>query len=499
MNYILSIDQGTTGTRACLIDADTFTMIGQVSREYPQIYPKPSWVEHNLNDIWSTVEFTTSEVLKNNNVQGHMIKAIGITNQRETTCAFNIAGTPLANAIVWQDRRTSEYCQQLKDKNHAESIKDKTGLPIDPYFSASKMNWLLNNNSSVKASALSGDLLFGTIDTFLLYKLTGNKSHKTDASNASRTMLMNLKTCDWDSELLKLFSIDRQSLPSIEDSFGEFGKTSGLSFLPNGIPVTGILGDQQSALFGQAGFDKGEMKCTYGTGAFVLLNTGSDIVYSKSGLLTTVEFKHKGKPVYALEGSSYIAGAAVQWLRDNLKIISKSSEIEPLAREVKNLEELKHIQFFPFFAGIGSPYWNAEAKGAITGLTRDSNRSHIAYACLEGVAMSINDLLIAMKKDTGLAIKTLKVDGGAASNSLLMELQATISETTIIRPKVIETTAYGAAMAAAIGAGLTDFGKLSETWKKDKEFPVESNLVNYIKEKQLLWNKTMKRFFSESF
>lgn len=495
MNYILSIDQGTTGTRACLIEATTFTLIGQASKEYPQIYPKPSWVEHNLNDIWATIESTVKEVLKNHNVQGSMIKAIGITNQRETTCAFDKNGTPLANAIVWQDRRTSEFCQQLRDKKLSVKIKEKTGLPIDPYFSATKMNWLLKNNPAVAEANSKDELFFGTIDTFLLFKLSGNVVHKTDASNASRTMLMDLKTCDWDQELLEIFSIKRESLPSIEDSFGEFGVTKGLSFLPDGIPVTGILGDQQSALFGQAGFHKGDMKCTYGTGAFVLLNTGEDLVYSQSGLLTTVEYKHQGKIIYALEGSSYIAGAAIQWLRDNLKIISKSSEIEPLAREVKNLEELKHIQFFPFFAGIGSPFWNADAKAAITGLTRDSGRSHIAYACLEGVAMSINDLLDAMKKDTGLSIKTLKVDGGASANSLLMELQATISETTIIRPKVIETTAFGAAMAAAIGAGLTDFEKLAITWKKDREFPVEIDLLPYIAEKKILWKKNLKKNF----
>jgi glycerol kinase len=495
MNYILSIDQGTTGTRSCLIDASTFSLIGQVSMEYPQIYPKPSWVEHNLNDIWSTVESTIKDVLRNHNVQGNMIKAIGITNQRETTCAFDKQGTPLANAIVWQDRRTAEFCQQLRDQNLSEKIKEKTGLPIDPYFSATKMNWLLKNNSTVSEASAAGNLLFGTIDTFLLFKLSGNVSYKTDASNASRTMLMDLKTCDWDKELLEIFSVKRESLPSIEDSFGEFGVTKGLGVLPDGIPVTGVLGDQQSALFGQAGFHKGDLKCTYGTGAFVLLNTGEELVYSKSGLLTTVEYRHKGKAIYALEGSSYIAGAAVQWLRDNLKIINKSSEIEPLAREVQNKDELKHIQFFPFFAGIGSPHWNAEAKGALTGLTRDSSRSHIAYACLEGIAMSINDLLSAMKKDTGLAIKTLKVDGGAAANSLLMELQATISETTIIRPKIIETTAFGAAMAAAIGAGLTDFEKLKTTWKKDREFPIDQDLLSYIKEKKILWKKTIDAFY----
>ncbi len=499
MKYILSIDQGTTGTTACLIDAETFLFIGKVNKEYPQIFPKPSWVEHNLNDIWSTVEFTTRELLRSHNVQGSQIIAIGITNQRETTCAFNRAGTPLANAIVWQDRRTSEFCHELNSRSGlTEKIKTLTGLPIDPYFSATKMNWFLKNNSTVKDANEKNDLLFGTIDTFLLYKLSGHTSHKTDASNASRTMLMNLKTTNWDQELLDLFGVKKESLPSIEDSFGLFGTTKGLSFLPDGIPITGILGDQQSALFGQAGFHEGEMKCTYGTGAFVLLNTGDKLVYSKSGLLTTVEYRHKGKACYALEGSSYIAGAAVQWLRDNLKIISKSAEVETLAREVKNLDELKNILFFPFFSGIGSPYWNAEAKASIVGLTRDSNRSHIAYACLEGIALSINDLLMAMKKDTGLPISTLKVDGGAVENNLLMQLQATISETTIIKPKVIETTAFGAALAAAIGAKLVELDQLKNIWQKDREFKIEDSLLQYTKDKKILWNKIINSFYQNN-
>jgi glycerol kinase len=326
MKYILSIDQGTTGTRACLVDANTFDLVGQASKEYPQIFPKPSWVEHNLFDIWDSVEFTIKKVLLDNNIQSNMIAAIGITNQRETTCAFNKIGKPLGNAIVWQDKRTSDFCQNLKDKNLSDKIKTLTGLPIDPYFSASKMNWLLKNNKEVISAEASGDLLFGTIDSFLLYKLTGNVSHKTDASNASRTMLMNLKTCDWDNELLEIFSVNKKYLPEIVDSFGVFGVTKGLSFLPDGIAITGILGDQQSALFGQAGFHKGDMKCTYGTGAFVLFNTGEDLIYSKAGLLTTVEYKFKGKTIYALEGSSYIAGAAIQWLRDNLKIIARPNQ-----------------------------------------------------------------------------------------------------------------------------------------------------------------------------
>lgn len=496
MKLILSIDQGTTGTTACLINADTFSFIGKVNKEYPQIYPKPSWVEHDLNDIWFSVQHTIDEVFKIFNVNKAQVVAIGITNQRETTCAFNRKGTPLANAIVWQDKRTADFCNHLRnDKILSEKIKTLTGLPIDPYFSASKMNWLLKNNPTVKDAASKNDLLLGTIDTFLLYKLTGHTTHKTDASNASRTMLMDLKNAAWDQDLLDLFEVKKDFLPSIEDSFGHFGVTKNLNFLPDGIPITGILGDQQSALFGQVGFYQGEMKCTYGTGAFVLLNTGEKLVYSKSGLLSTVEYKYKNKICYALEGSSYIAGAAVQWLRDNLKIISKSSDVEPLARKITNLAELKHIQFFPFFSGIGSPHWNAEAKGAIVGLTRDSGQSHIAFACLEGIAMAINDLLVAMKKDTGLAIKTLKVDGGAATNALLMELQATISETTIIRPKVIETTAFGAALAAAIGAEITTLEGLVDLWKKDCEFPINQNLLPYIAEKKILWNKAIQTFF----
>lgn len=495
MKYILSIDQGTTGTTACLINANDFSFIGKVNQEYPQIFPEPSWVEHNLNDIWSTVETTIVQVLKKYNVTANQIVSIGITNQRETTCAFNKNGEPLANAIVWQDRRTTQFCHTLREQGHSENVKRKTGLQIDPYFSATKMHWLLHNNSNVQAASKSNNLHFGTIDTFLLFKLTQGSSYKTDASNASRTMLMDLKTCQWDDELLALFNVKRNELPEICDSIGNFGETKGLSFLPDGLPITGILGDQQSALFGQAGFQKGEMKCTYGTGAFVLLNSGTDLIYSQSGLLTTVEYRYQGKTFYALEGSSYIAGAAVQWLRDNLKIIKKSSEIEFLAREVKNLNEIEAVTFLPFFSGIGSPYWVAEARAAIIGLTRDTNNSHIAHACLEGIALSIDDLLTALRKDTNLPISSLKVDGGAVENNLLMELQATFSQTQIIRPKVIETTAYGAALASAVGAGLVKIDDLNTVWKKEKEFSPVEDLSKYCLKKKTLWSSLIKKLF----
>jgi glycerol kinase len=495
MNYIIAIDQGTTGTTACLLDADKFEFIGKVNREYPQIYPRPSWVEHNLNDIWQTVEVTITELLKKFNVDVKKIISIGITNQRETTCAFNRQGTPLTNAIVWQDRRTHDFCAQLREQGLTEKIKIKTGLKIDPYFSSTKMHWMLNNLSQVKDAQKKGDLLFGTIDTFLLYKLTAGTSYKTDASNASRTMLMNIQEGKWDDELLKIFGVDKSNLPSIENSFGHFGTTSKLTFLPDGIPITGILGDQQSALFGQAGFHKGEMKCTYGTGAFVVLNTGDKMIHSDSGLLTTIEYQHKNKICYALEGSSYIAGAAVQWVRDNLKLIGKSSEIETLARQIKNLDETANIMLFPFFTGIGSPHWNAEAKAALIGLTRDSGAPHIARATLEGIAFSINDLIRAFRKDTGLAIPELKVDGGAVENNLLMEIQASVSNTKIVRPKIIETTAFGAALASAIGVGLTDMESLKNIWKKEKDFLVDENSLAYVKIKQELWDHTLNSFY----
>ncbi len=493
MNYILSIDQGTTGTTAVLIDAQSMSFVDKVNKEFKQIFPKPSWVEHNLNDIWESIESTIKEVLKKNNIESDQISSIGITNQRETTCAFNKRGVPLANAIVWQDRRTSDFCHSLKDKE--EFVKLKTGLKIDSYFSGTKMNWLLKNNDKVEQAHSDDNLLFGTIDTFILYKLSGGLAHKTEASNASRTLLMDLKTSDWCTELLDLFKVPRNTLPEICDSFCEFGKTKGLSFLPDGIPVTGILGDQQSALFGQAGLSDGDLKCTYGTGAFMLLNTGTEIKESRHGLLTTVAYKENGTTYYALEGSTYICGAAVQWLRDNMGIIENSSDIEELAKKVKNLDEMEHVMFLPFFTGIGSPHWSSDAKAAILGLTRDTGKEHIARACLDGMALSINDLLQAMALDIGCEIKTLKVDGGAVINELLMNIQSTISNVEIIRPRVIETTAYGAALASAIGAGLIRKERIHELWKKDVSFNGNKDEISHYEMKKKKWTKYIDSLF----
>lgn len=495
MKYHLSIDQGTTGTTCVLISAEDFSLVDKLSREHRQIYPKPGLVEHDLEEIWKNTLATIEQLLLSNKISGNDIAAIGITNQRETTCAFDQNGKPLANAIVWQDRRTADFCQKLKTDGKAPLITSKTGLPVDPYFSATKMHWLLNNNPQVKKAAAAGTLHFGTIDTYLLFRLTAGKSFLTEGSNASRTLLMDLENLKWSKELLSLFAIDKETLPQIVDSFHHFGVTKNLSILPDGIPITGILGDQQAALFGQAGINQGDVKCTYGTGAFMLLNTGEDIARSKNGLLSTVAYMHQGEAIYALEGSCYIAGAAVQWLRDNLKIIGSSAEVEELAKQVTNLEQMEYLLFMPFFTGMGSPHWKSDAKAAIVGITRDSSASHLARACLDGIALSINDLLSVMKEDTKLPIQSMRVDGGAVANNLLMHIQATLSQTEIIRPKVIETTAYGAALAAAVGVGSLKIEDIPKLWQKDKSFDPRPSESAFYQRKQKQWNETMSRLY----
>ena len=490
--FILAIDQGTTGTTALLVEQETMNIVSKNNMEFTQIFPKPGLVEHNLNDIWSTVKETTLNVIKDAQINPNQIISIGITNQRETTCAYDHSGTPLANAIVWQDRRTSEYCNH-KRQDYSQYQK-VTGLPLDPYFSATKMRWLLKNSDPVKVAAEKNILHLSTIDSFLLFKMTNHKTFKTEATNASRTLLMDLESCQWSSALLDFFSLKKSFLPEICDSFTTFGETEGLDFLPDGIPISCILGDQQAALFGQTGIHKGDIKCTYGTGAFILLNTGNETRFSKNGLLTTVAFKHQGKPHYALEGSSYIAGAAVQWLRDNLNIIESSFEIETLARKVENLSEVEFLQFFPFFTGIGSPYWNPNAKGAIIGLTRDTQNQHLARVCLEGVALSVNDSISALAKDLDYEISEIRVDGGASLNDLLMEIQANFSDKKIIRPKIIETTAYGVCIGSLIGINLISFEQLSTLWKIDKEFIPNSS--DYYEKKKSMWTDYIEKNFS---
>lgn len=491
MNFLLAIDQGTTGSTSLLIDARSLKVIDKEKVDYRQIYPKPSWVEHDLEDIWNSVGTSISAVLKRQKVEGKDIIAIGITNQRETTCAYDKKGKPLHNAIVWQDRRTASYCEERKDE-YQKICRKKNGIPLDPYFSGTKMRWLLDNVPSVKVALDRKDLLLSTVDSFLLYRLTSCQSYVTEPSNASRTMLMNLETYNWDSELLNFFGIDRSVLPEIRESFSQFGVTKGCPFLPDGIPILSILGDQQAALFGQACVKVGDLKCTYGTGAFLLLNIGEKIIHSQTGLLTTAAYSFRGKKVYALEGSAYIAGAAVQWLRDNLRSIKSSPEVEELARKIVDLTEMEHVLFLPFFTGIGTPYWNSQAKAGILGLTRDTHNGHIARACLEGIALSVNDSVTSFKKDF-THLNDIRVDGGAAANDLLMQLQANFSQKDILRPEVIDTTAFGVAMGALVGKGDISIDDLGRYWKLQREFKTESN--GYYSKKRELWDSTIKRLF----
>jgi len=491
MNYLLAIDQGTTGTTSLLIDAKTFSVVDKEKIDYRQIFPNPSWVEHDLEDIWESVSASINVLLKRQDINPKKILAIGITNQRETTCAYDKMGKPLHHAIVWQDRRTAQYCDKRREEYKLVCQK-KTGLPLDPYFSGTKMRWFLDNVPAVKAAADSDNLRLSTVDTFLLYRLTNGNSFATEASNASRTMLMNLETFNWDPELLSFFGINRSFLPEIKESFTNFGSTAGCSFLPDGIPVLSILGDQQAALFGQACVNVGDIKCTYGTGAFLLLNTGEKIIHSQTGLLTTAAYYHQGKKVYALEGAAYIAGAAVQWLRDNLKSIKSSVDVEALANEVKDLSQMEHVLFMPFFTGIGTPYWNSEAKAAILGLTRGIDNSHIARACLEGIALSVNDSVSSFKKDF-TQLNDIRVDGGASANNLLMQMQANFSQKSILRPEVIDTTAYGVAVGAMVGRKEIEISDLSSFWKLQHEFKQESH--PYYSNKKALWDSSIKNLY----
>lgn len=467
--YLLAIDQGTTGTTVNILDLKGQS-VANVNKEYRQIFPKPGWVEHNPEDIWKSVVDTIAACLKKAHVRGGDIAAIGITNQRETVVVWDRKTLkPVYNAIVWQDRRTSDECDRWKREGHEKMIQDRTGLVIDPYFSGSKLRWILQNVNGVRARAESGALAAGTIDTYLLWRLTGGADHATDVSNASRTLLMNISTAEWDDELLKFFHVPRALLPEIRDSAGFFGETKGMKVLPDGIPITGIAGDQQAALFGQACFEEGESKCTFGTGSFLLINSGTKRLHSRSGLLTTAAWRLKGQEMtYALEGGAFICGAAVQFLRDQLGFIKKSAEIEKLASSVK---DSAGVEFVPALAGLGAPHWNPHARGVISGLTRGTERAHIARATLEAMALQNTEILIAMQKDLGRDLKSVRVDGGASANNLLMQLQADYLGVDVVRPKMIATTSAGAAYLAALGAGIfSDLADIKKIWKIDKTF-----------------------------
>jgi glycerol kinase len=466
-NHLLAIDQGTTGSTA-LIFAQDGTTLGRATVEFPQHFPQPGWVEHDAEEIWKSVEASVTRAIAAAKIDQRDIAGIGITNQRETTLVWDRkTGVPIHRAIVWQCRRTAKTCEDLKREGHAAKILERTGLVIDAYFSGTKVAWILDHVSGARERAEKNELAFGTIDSFLVHRLTGGSVHVTDVTNASRTLLFGLASLAWDDEMLALFRVPRSMLPKVASSTEVVGETRGLSFLRDGIPIAGIAGDQQAALFGQACFETGEAKCTYGTGAFALMNIGTKPVWSKSGLLTTVAWRSGNETTYALEGSCFIAGAAVQWLRDGLGVIRSASEIEALAKEVDSSEG---VAFVPALAGLGAPYWDQDARGAIVGITRGTTRAHLARATLEGIAFSVLDLLDAMSKDAPRPLAHLRVDGGAARNDLLMQFQADVARVGIERPFDVESTGRGAAMLAGVGLGLFEKSAAKNMLKIERTF-----------------------------
>lgn len=464
--FILSLDQGTTSSRSMIFDhSGNIKSIAQ--KEFEQIFPKPGWVEHDADEIWETQLATIHSALQKAGISINDIAAIGITNQRETTVVWDRkTGQPVYHAIVWQDRRTSHYCDELKAAGYASMIQEKTGLVIDAYFSATKLKWILDNADGARKKAENGELAFGTIDSWLVWKLTGGKTHVTDVSNASRTMLLNIHTCQWDDELLQLFNIPKSVLPEVKPSSQQYGTAEIVK--GSGTPIAGIAGDQQAALFGQMCTKPGMVKNTYGTGCFMLMNTGDKAIASKNNLLTTIAWQIHGKTEYALEGSVFIAGAVVQWLRDGLKIISSSSEVEMLAKKVNDSDG---VYIVPAFAGLGAPHWNQHARGTVFGLTRGSSDAHLARAALDSIAYQTHDVLKAMEADAGISITELRVDGGATVNDALMQFQSDILNTKVIRPKITETTALGAAYLAGLAVGYwKNIEEIQKQWQIEKEF-----------------------------
>lgn len=465
--YILALDQGTSSSRAIVFDHEG-NMCSEAQHEFPQIFPKPGWVEHDPNEIWSSVASVAAEAISKYGINGTNIAAIGITNQRETTIVWDVdTGEPVYNAIVWQDRRTSECSDKLRDEGLADKIRDKTGLIIDAYFSATKIKWILDNVPNARKRANEGKLRFGNVDSWLIWNFTRGGKHVTDVTNASRTMLFNIHTMEWDKELLEMFGIPESMLPEVRPSSGIFGYTTTTLFAHE-VPIAGVAGDQQAALFGQMCVEPGAVKNTYGTGCFLLMNTGDKPVLSKNKLLTTVAWKIGDKVTYALEGSIFVGGSVVQWLRDNLRVIYSSGEVESLARSVP---DSGGIYFVPAFTGLGAPYWDQYARGALFGLTRGSNVAHIARAALDGIAYQVYDIVKAMESDTNLVLRNLKVDGGASRNNLLMQFQSDILATEVLRPRITETTALGAAYLAGLGVGYwKDIEEVQTQWQVEHKF-----------------------------
>lgn len=487
--YILSLDQGTTSSRAILFDKDG-QIIATAQKEFTQFFPFPGWVEHDALEIWQTQIDVAREVVVKANIQPSQVAAIGITNQRETTVVWDReTGVPICKAIVWQDRRTAGFCDQLKEDGHEEYIQSSTGLVVDAYFSGTKVNWILNNVEGARAKAHQGRLCFGTIDSWLIWNLTKGKVHVTDYSNASRTMMYNIQELKWDEKLLEILDIHPSLLPEVVSSSGIVGVTDGDVFFDIEVPISGIAGDQQSALFGQACFEKGMVKNTYGTGCFMLMNTGDVPVRSKNGLLTTIAWGIDGKVEYALEGSVFVAGAAIQWLRDGLKLLDSAQDSEYYALKVP---DTGGVYVVPAFAGLGAPYWDMYARGAIFGLTRGTTKAHLIRATLESLAYQTGDLLRAMEQDSDIQLKSLKVDGGASANNLLMQFQSDILDTVVERPFVIETTALGAAFLAGIAVG---FYSKSQIGSSASVMTCFSPKMKSEKRLELLkgWRKAVKR------
>jgi len=489
--YVLAFDQGTTSSRAILFD-ENGKLIKMAQKEFTQIYPWPGWVEHDPMEIWGTQMGVAREVLETAGVKPQEVAAIGITNQRETTVVWNKhTGKPIYNAIVWQCRRTSSICDDLIEAGHEALFREATGLVVDAYFSGTKLKWILDNVADARAQAEAGDLLFGTIDTWLIWNLTRGAVHATDYSNASRTLLFNIGTLNWDERLLSLLDIPRQMLPEVKPSSYVFGHTDEQTFGGAMIPIASSAGDQQAALFGQACFHPGSAKNTYGTGCFLLMNTGEKRVPSKNGLLTTIAWGVDGKVNYALEGSVFIAGAAIQWLRDEMHLISSAAESEDLASKV---EDTNGVYFVPAFAGLGAPYWDMYARGAMLGITRGTNRNHMVRAVLESLAYQTRDVIEAMEEDAGLKLRRLKVDGGATVNNFLMQFQADVLGTSVVRPMVTETTALGAAYLAGLAVGFWDNTEhLRERFAIEREF-----YPDVTEEKRVSQYKSWKRAVERS-
>lgn len=487
--YILTLDQGTTSSRAIIFDRQG-NIVDVAQKEFTQIYPKLGWVEHNPNEIWSSQATVAAEVVTRLGINGKNIAAIGITNQRETTIVWDkITGKPIYNAIVWQDRRTADFCNQLKAQGHAQMIREKTGLVIDAYFSASKIRWILDNVEGARAKAEKGELCFGTVDTWLMAKFTNYQVHATDVSNASRTMLFNIHTLDWDDELLVLFDIPRSMLPEVKSSSQIYAQTATTLFASK-IPIAGVAGDQQAALFGQMCIEKGMLKTTYGTGCFMMMNIGNTPKLSENNLLTTVAWRIGNETTYALEGSVFMGGATIQWLRDELGMIKDAKESEGLAQSVS---DNGGVYVVPAMTGLGAPYWDQSARGSIFGLTRGSSRAHIIRAALESIAYQVSDIVECKIADTGIDVHQMRVDGGASANNFLMQYQADMLQTEVVRPKITETTALGVAYLAGLAVGYwSSLDEIKALWQSERVYVAQMPLAQREKELRQ-WKKAVSR------